>query len=93
MGKIKRRVKQRKVVKRKNNKPLTEEELNSIPPHVLDKIPSSMSLKPTAQSLRSIMMQRYAQSLIQMPLNNQQQQAQTMKTNNISNIFAAHVIR
>lgn len=82
MGKIKRRVKQRKVVKRKNNKPLTEEELNSIPPHVLDKIPSSMSLKPTAQSLRSIMMQRYAQSLIQMPLNNQQQQAQTMKTNN-----------
>ena len=92
MGKIKRRVKQgsrgnqgqspRKVVKRSSTQKLTEDELNSIPPHVLDKIPSSMSLKPTAQSLRSMMMQRFAQPFVQMPFNQQQQQAQTMKTNN-----------
>lgn len=92
MGKIKRRVKQgsrgnqgqspRKVVKRSSTQKLTEEDLNSIPPHMLDKIPSSMSLKPTAQSLRSMMMQRFAQPFVQMPFNQQQQQAQTMKTNN-----------
>ena len=82
MGKIKRRVKQRKVVKRSSTQKLTEEDLNSIPPHMLDKIPSSMSLKPTAQSLRSMLMQRFAQPFVQMPFNQQQQQAQTMKTNN-----------
>ncbi len=56
---------------------------NDLPPHLLDKIPSSMSLKPTPQTLRSMLMQRLAPSYIQMPtMSPQQQQVQNLKNNN-----------
>ena len=87
MGKIKRKQKQRKIVRR--HKPqdampkLTDEQLSTIPPHLLDKIPSSMSLKPNAQTMRSMLMQRLAPPYVQMPLMSpQQQQAQTLKNSN-----------
>lgn len=62
-----------------------DQQLNEIdlPPHLLDKIPSSMSLKPTPQTLRSMLMQRLAPSYIQMPtMSPQQQQVQNLKNNN-----------
>ena len=56
---------------------------NDLPPHLLDKIPSSMSLKPTPKTLRSMLMQRLAPSYIQMPtMSPQQQQVQNLKNNN-----------
>ena len=56
---------------------------NDLPPHLLDKIPSSMSLRPTPQTLRSMLMQRLAPSYIQMPtMSPQQQQVQNLKNNN-----------
>lgn len=83
MGKIKRKQKQRKIVKRHTMPKLTDEQLSTIPPHLLDKIPSSMSLKPNAQTMRSMMMQRLAPPFVQMPLMTpQQQQAQSLKTSN-----------
>ena len=62
-----------------------DQQLNEIdlPPHLLDKIPSSMSLKPTPKTLRSMLMQRLAPSYIQMPtMSPQQQQVQNLKNNN-----------
>ena len=87
MGKIKRKQKQRKIVRRHNPQDamakLTDEQLSTIPPHLLDKIPSSMSLKPNAQTMRSMLMQRLAPPYVQMPLMSpQQQQAQTLKNSN-----------
>ena len=80
----------RRVIKRRHKaekrKTTVSQQLNEneIPPHLLDKIPSSMSLKPTPQTLRSMLMQRLAPPYMQMPttMSPQQQQVQNLKTNN-----------
>ena len=64
------------------NLPLTADEVKNIPPHMLDRIPAQMSLRPNAQSLRAMMMQRYAPPFMSMPVTPQQQQVQNLKNNN-----------
>ena len=55
-----------------------------IPPHLLDKIPPGLSLKPNAATIRQIAMQQMTRNML--PLNYnltpQQQQVQNMKSNN-----------
>ena len=54
------------------------------PPHLLDKIPPGLSLKPNAATIRQIAMQQMTRNML--PLNYnltpQQQQVQNMKSNN-----------
>lgn len=89
MGKIKRQRilrKRQKVIR--DNKPSTnlnneEEVIKTLPPFILDKIPSQMNMRPNAQTMRAMMMQRFAPPYIQMPFSTpQQQQAQNLKNNN-----------
>ena len=83
--KLKRKSKNRKTlgthVKRSQNEPINSAEL---PPHILDKIPPGLSLKPNAATIRQIAMQQMTRNM--MPLNYnltpQQQQVQNMKSNN-----------
>ena len=87
MPRIKRRTKAKKIVRKKNSKDiqmqeLTEDQLRSIPPYLLDRIPAQASLRPSAQTLRAMMMQRLAPPYVQMPNNQQQQQAQNLKNSN-----------
>ena len=66
MGKIKRQRilrKRQKVIR--DNKPSTnlnneEEVIKTLPPFILDKIPSQMNMRPNAQTMRAMMMQRFA---------------------------------
>ena len=83
--KLKRKSKNRKTlgthVKPSQNEPINSAEL---PPHILDKIPPGLSLKPNAATIRQIAMQQMTRNM--MPLNYnltpQQQQVQNMKSNN-----------
>ena len=75
-------IRRNKAVKRKTVS-IQQLKENDLPQHLLDKIPSSMSLKPNYQTLRSMLMQRLAPSYIQMPtMSPQQQQVQNLKNNN-----------
>lgn len=83
MPKIKRRNKKRIIRKTSKPQEFNEDSAAAIPQFLLDKIPAQASLRPNAQSLRAMMMQRFAQPFIQMPtMTPQQQQAQTLKQNN-----------
>ena len=83
MPKIKRKNKKRIVRKTTQPREFNEDSAAAIPQFLLDKIPAQASLRPSAQSLRAMMMQRFAQPFIQMPtMTPQQQQAQTLKQNN-----------
>ena len=80
--KLKRKSKNRKThVKQSQNELINPAE---IPPHLLDKIPPGLSLKPNAATIRQIAMQQMTRNML--PLNYnltpQQQQVQNMKSNN-----------
>ena len=81
---VKRRIKSSQRQRQQQQQPQQPDiDITNLPPHLLDKIPSQMSLRPTAQSLRAMMMQRLAPPFMQMPmLTPQQQQVQNMKTTN-----------
>ena len=85
MPKLKRK-QSRKITKRKTVKQLNDGDMNVIPPHLLDNIPSGAAIKPSSTSattLRNILMQRFASPFTAMPiLTPQQQQAQSMKNSN-----------
>ena len=83
--KLKRKSKNRKTlgthVKRSQNEPINSAEL---PPHILDKIPPGLSMKPNAATIRQITMQQMTRNMMPLPFNltPQQQQVQNMKSNN-----------
>ena len=57
---------------------------SELPPHILDKIPPGLSMKPNAATIRQIAMQQMTRNMIPLPFNltPQQQQVQNMKSNN-----------
>ena len=84
--KIQRKLKRKSRKQKHHVKPSQNEPINSaeLPPHILDKIPPGLSLKPNAATIRQIAMQQMTRNM--MPLNYnltpQQQQVQNMKSNN-----------
>ena len=88
MPRIKRKSNRKKIVKRKiapksNDIHFTEDDLRNIPPHLLDKIPAGMGLKPNLASIRAMAAQRFATHFVQMPIQSAQQaQVQNMKNEN-----------
>ena len=84
--KIQRKLK-RKSTNRKTHVKQSQNELINpadLPPHILDKIPPGLSMKPNAATIRQIAMQQMTRNMF--PLNYnltpQQQQVQNMKSNN-----------
>ena len=55
-----------------------------LPPHILDKIPPGLSMKPNAATIRQIAMQQMTRNMMPLPFNltPQQQQVQNMRSNN-----------
>ena len=55
-----------------------------LPPHILDKIPPGMSIRPNAASIKQMAMQQMTRNMIPLPFNltPQQQQVQNMRSNN-----------
>lgn len=86
MGRIKRKARGKRIVRKTKpqaqNNIVSEDQLSSLPQHLLDKIPAQMSLKPSAQSLRAMMLQRISQPYVPMPIVPQQQQLQNLKNSN-----------
>ena len=86
--KIQRKLKRksRKQKPRVSTNPAQSLQINpaEIPPHLLDKIPPGLSLKPNAATIRQIAMQQMTRNMMPLPFNltPQQQQVQNMKSNN-----------
>ena len=84
--KIQRKLKRKSRKQKHHVKPSQNEPINSaeIPPHILDKIPPGLSLKPNAATIRQIAMQQMTRNMMPLPFNltPQQQQVQNMKSNN-----------
>ena len=55
-----------------------------LPPHILDKIPPGMSMRPNAASIKQMAMQQMTRNIVPLPFNltPQQQQVQNMRSNN-----------
>ena len=85
-------MKRQRKLKRKSKKPHTRTnpvqslQFNpaDLPPHILDKIPPGMSMRPNAASIKQMAMQQMTRNMIPLPFNltPQQQQVQNMKSNN-----------
>ena len=85
-------MKRQRKLKRKSKKPHTRTnpvqslQFNpaDLPPHILDKIPPGMSMRPNAASIKQMAMQQMTRNIVPLPFNltPQQQQVQNMKSNN-----------
>ena len=85
-------MKRQRKLKRKSKKPHTRTnpvqslQFNpaDLPPHILDKIPPGMSMRPNAASIKQMAMQQMTRNMIPLPFNltPQQQQVQNMRSNN-----------
>lgn len=79
---IRRNKTKRVIHKDRPMKILNEDDIKNIPPHMLDKLPSGLSVRPNNETMSRLLLQRMAPQYQPMPLTPQQQQLNTLRTNN-----------